>query len=286
MVDYLKRIIIVKEKSTHRKVKGSVKIVKEKSKVKFIAELISADVNFNNYAWQLCGEDKSFSGDMENALRFDVPLDDDFHFFKGGSFCIYNKENKDVLCYGEYGEPCLKESEIIKIAENKTENKIEYDDEIIATENYYQKENEKLLYKQTYNFKNENNEKIEKKEIDFPPFCDEEDFGGFKNRNFAETVKDKINKLIEGHEKITSLNESVEGGSFVKINYDNYRSYIVGKIEDCGTIKYILYGVNGSFGVLPENFHPGAKFIPESEFELEGRGYYFIFQDGKTGEII
>ena len=99
-------------------------------------------------------------------------------------------------------------------------------------------------------------------------------------------VREKLNKLLNSHEKITSLNDSVEGGSFVKINYDNYRSYIVGKIEKEGEIKYILYGVKGNFGALPENFHPSAKFIPESEFNLEGLGYYFIFQDGVTGEII
>lgn len=278
MLDYLKRIIIVKEKSSSRKVKGSVKIIRERGKVKLVANLIALDSNFNGYAWQLCGDNKTVLKNMENGLTIDMPLDDDFQFFKGASFSIFNKENNEIICYGEYGEPCLKENQI--------ENKIDYDDELIATENYYQRENEELLLKQIDGVENKNNEKIEEKEICLPPIFNETDFSRFQNGNYGEMVREKLNKLLNSHEKMTPLNDSVEGGSFVKINYDNYRSYIVGKIEKEGEIKYILYGVQGSFGVFPENFHPSAKFIPESDFNLEGLGYYFIFQDGVTGEII
>ncbi len=286
MTDYLKKIIIVKEKSTRRKVKGSVKIVKEKQKIQLFAELISTDVNFDGYAWQLSGEDKTIRGDMKNALRFDLPLGDDFHFFKGASFCVYNKADNDVLCYGEYGEPYLKEGELITTTENFQVSSVIYDDERIATENYYLKENEKLLFEQIEFAQNKNNEKIEKKEIEIPPFFNEKDFGGGENSRYYEKVYDKLEKLLNSHEKITPLNENVEGGNFVKINYDKYRSYIVGKIEKDGNIKYILYGVKGNYGVYPNNFHSNAKFIPESDFDLEGVGYYFIFQDALTGEVI
>ena len=276
MTDYIKKIIIVKEKSSRRKVKGSVKIIKEKSKSKFYVELIASDVNFNDYGWKLTGENKVITGDMQNMLRFDYPLNDDFHFFKGASFCVYNKIDNDILCYGEYGTPLLEE--------NILENNVEYDDEIIASENYYQ--NEKLLFNQTNFTKNENYEKEQEAKIPFKPFYDEKGFDCFQNEHFSERAKNKLIDLFNSHEKIPALSEVVEGGTFVKINYDNLKSYVVGKIEENKKIKYLLYGVKGRYGEKPKNFYNGAKFIPESEFNLDGAGYYFIFQDGITGEII
>ncbi len=276
MTDYIKKIIIVKEKSLRRKVKGSVKIIKEKRKINFHVELIADDVNFTNCGWKLIGEDKVVTGDMQNLLRFDYPLNDDFHFFKGASFCVYNKTDNDILCYGEYGTPFLEE--------NVVENKTEYDDEIIASENYYQ--NEKLLFNQTNFTKNENYEKEQEEEIPFKPFYDEKGFSDIENRFFSERVEKKLTDLFKNHEKIPTLNAVVEGGTFVKINYDDQKSYVVGKIEENNKIKYLLYGVKGCYGAKPEKFYDNAKFIPESEFDLEGEGYYFIFQDGNTGEII
>ena len=90
MIDYLKRIIIVKEKSLRCKIKGSVKIIKEKQKIKLVAELISSDLNFNDCIWCVSGEEKFLSQNMQNSLKFDYPLNDDFHFFKGASSTFTN----------------------------------------------------------------------------------------------------------------------------------------------------------------------------------------------------
>ena len=71
----------------------------------------------------------------------------------------------------------------------------------------------------------------------------------------------------------------------MKINYDENQSYYVGKIEEENRLKYVCYAVEGRFGVKEKEFEKKARFIPESPFELNGKGYYVIFENAETGEI-
>lgn len=293
MVEYCKRIIIVK--AVAEMVRGSIKLERENGTVKAHVEFISKNVNLNGLTWCLSGDTHAVIGETKDAYRLSFELDSNFTFVKGASFSICDLKSEKILCYGEYGTPCLKENTVVKylfnlnLKEIKSENeeiKGEYDDELIATENYYQKGYEELLLEQIDGIKNKNHKETPKKEIKKQPFSNEKGFGCIENYEYYRKIEDKLNLVLKSHEKAKSLNDLIEGGEFVRINYDKNRSYFVGKIEKDNKPKYICYGIMGMYGSYPENFTKNARFIPESEFNVEGVGYYFIFQNVHTGEVI
>ncbi len=291
-MNYYKRVIIVKEKAPNLKIKGSVRLIKDGD--------ITLDGDFilngtlNGYLWCLSGDSESVVGTFDNVCKFTYKLDDNFTFYKGASFSIMDKINKKILCYGESGTPYVDEKSSSKFLEEKyfkgakkivdNSSKIEYDDYLIATENYYSKEDEKLLYQQTNRTQNFNKQEEPKKEVTIEPVSNETGFSDCEDFNYYKKVEEKLNDLIKTHEKSKKLSELL-GGEIVKINYDELKEYFVGKILKEGKPKYILYGIRGSYSTIPKNFE-NAHFIPESEFNLEGMGYYFIFQSVHTGEVI
>ncbi|MBO5888980.1 MAG: hypothetical protein J6Q58_02445 [Clostridia bacterium] len=293
MADYAKKVIIIKE--VLEKVSGSVKLVKENGSVNAQVELVSKKVNLTDLIWCLSGDFNAVIGKTKDVYRFNFIVDSNFSFTNGASFCICDLKSKKMLCYGEFGRPCLNEYTVINYIYNidlndkkseKEDIKSEYDDELIATENYYQNNYEELLFEQIDDVKNKHKEETSKEEIKKQPFSNEKGSCRVENYEYYNRIENKLNEILKNHESITSLNRIIEGGNFVKIKYDKNRSYFVGKIEENKKPKYICYGVSGEYGKYPNGFSSNAHFIPESEFNAEGIGYYFIFQCVHTGEII
>ncbi len=293
MLNYHKKVIIIK--GVLENVSGSVKLVRENDKVKAQVEFITKNANLNDLIWCLSGDSHAVIGETKDVYRYTFELGNGFTFLKGASFCVCDTKSDKILCYGEFGAPCLKKNSVVEYLNNinlkdiKYENKnskSEYDDEVIATENYYQKEYEKLLLEQIDDVKNKHQEETSKEEIKEQSFSNEKDFSRIENYEYYRKIEDKLNAILNSHESVKNLNDLINGGEFVKINYDKNRCYFVGKIEEDKKPKYICYGVMGEYGKYPENFTENARFIPESEFNAEGLGYYFIFQNVHTGEII
>ncbi len=293
MVNYCKRVIIIK--STTEKVSGSAKLINENGTIKASVELISKSVNLDGYFWCLSGDNHVVIGETIDVYRYTLELDSKFTFLNGASFCICDLKGKKILCYGEYGTPCLRKNTVIEYLSTINfkdkkpeieEIKSEYDDELIATENYYNREYEELLLEQIDDVKNKHKEETSKKETKDQPFSNEKGTCRVENYEYYKKVEDKLNAILKNHESVFSLNELIDGGEFVKINYDNSRCYFVGKIVKNSKPKYICYGIKERYGNCPEEFIKNAHFIPESEFDYEGFGYYFIFQNVHTGEII
>ncbi len=291
-MNYYKRVIIVKEKAPNLKIKGSVRLIKD-GDITLEGDFI-LNGTLNGYLWCLSGDSESVVGTFPSVCKFSYKLDDNFTFYNGASFSIIDKSAKKILCYGKSGTPYINEEnssryleekyfkEANKIVDNSSE--FEYDDYLIASENYYSKENEKLLYQQTNGVQNFNKQEEAKKEVSVEPISNEADFIGCENFNYYKKVEEKLNELLKTHEKAEKISELL-GGEIVKVNYDETKEYYVGKILKEGNPKYILYGIRGSYSSTPKNFE-NAHFIPESEFNLEGMGYYFIFQSVHTGEVI
>ena len=130
-------------------------MLKEDNRVKLYAEfIINSQFNYENYAWILCGENEIISNCMTNACRFNLDLKYDFAFERGASFCVFDMLSSEIICYGEYGAPLLDFNGITKYAKKNCKNYQEnyetapsasgeqncnfrYDDESIATEDYF-----------------------------------------------------------------------------------------------------------------------------------------------------
>ncbi len=294
MLDYFKRIIIVTNTPDSPNIKGSVKLVKEGELVTLFGDFILKSEGLEGCACCVSGDSESVIKKIDNACKFSFNIDKRFTFYKGASFCIFNKSSKKILCYGESGIPYIDKINAQSYIKNNIFEKeilkgeselIEYDDELIATENYYGLENEELLRTKARLFKNSNNEKEAKKETQIKPNSDEEGSIGVENLEYYRKIEKQLNNLLKTHKKEQALNDMIKGGEFVKINYGENKEYYVGKIVIENVPKFILYGVRGSFSSPPYNFSY-SKFIPESHYDLEGRGYYMIFQSVHTGEII
>jgi len=302
MYKYLKRVIILSGENFGHKIKGSVKLIKD-SKVTFSVEFLQ-NLNYNNCYYVIVGDNDIFCEEFSNKLNFTKCLDDNFSFEQGALFMLYKTSPFEVVCYGEYGAPLydfIKTQEYAKkqniknynekgtTAENcnqTTANCSEkYDDECIATQNYYEVENNELLFNQTFFTQCETEKSQNEKETTKTPFFNEKESCRFQNYGYYEKIESKIKNLLNTHESYDKLNKIIPNGKFVKINYDENRIYLVGIII-VATVEYICYGVLGEYKNPPNNLKNYWFFIPNDSFNMAGMGHYIIFQNAFTGEII
>ena len=291
MNDYLKKVIILKlvDGSKNTPI-GSVKLLRENGEVNMYVELLKiADYRSIDLYWCVCGENKIAMGELPLAHSFKVKLDCDFLFLNSASFCVYSKCNLDVLAYGNYGENACDLSYIKSYLKTKNEkenneNSLCYDDELIANENYYNNDYEKLLHNQIFDFENCAEKENSKTQNASELFYNEACACSQKEYGYYERIKDKLDSLLSSSTPIKELNDIIDGGYFVKIPYDNTRHYAVGKITKNGSVKYVCYGVLGVYGEKP--FNEKSRFIPISLFSNCNSGYYIIFQNASTSEIV
>lgn len=180
----------------------------------------------------------------------------------------------------------------------------EYDDEAVATENFYELDEEiklktELLEKaENERLRNEiiqsdsgKQETPSQDENDFAVFGNEENTFGCENhsseRPFFATVKDEISSLFDKFPEESSLKKTFPEGDFIRINYSSEKFYVVGVIKERGKEKYVCYGVPATYSETPPKELDGyCTFIPVSVFDMKGDGYWMMFQDAVTGECI
>ncbi len=103
------------------------------------------------------------------------------------------------------------------------------------------------------------------------------------DKNFYIGIVDKIDELMTVYPPDDTLNNLIEGGRFVRVQYDDNEFYSVGTISVDDEVKYIVYAIEGLKDVLPpEETLPVADFLPTSG----ENGYWVIMQDASTGETI
>lgn len=127
-------------------------------------------------------------------------------------------------------------------------------------------------------------------EIDLPNGDDVLEEDKFDNKSeFLASIEEQINELLNSYEEEKALEELIPNSKFVKVNSkskdENF--YIFGVIYDNNEIKYIVYGIPGEYSVKPddeyENFY---QWLPLSNDEPEGYGYYLMYQDASNGNQI
>ncbi len=178
-----------------------------------------------------------------------------------------------------------------------------YNDEAVATENYFELDEQiknkldKINGWDNDNISNANgkttNLRQEKKEensngADF--LQDEENlFSGESKEElpFYVSAERELNALFEKFPPYENLLGFFPDSKWVKINYDQKHYYIVGVIKENKKEKYICYGVPANYSPEPPKELKGyCTFIPLSIFDMQGEGFWIMFQDAITGESI
>lgn len=176
-----------------------------------------------------------------------------------------------------------------------------YDDETVATENYYlnpDADAETLTIKDlrdeqtlhTADFRADDEGKAEKSRSEEKEkiYENEKHFAfGEKSRNFYLTVKKELDGIFDRYPADDSLEKTLPGSKWVRINYGENKYYVVGIITEKGAPKYICYGVPSPYGEYPPKELAGfCSFIPRSVFDMRGDGFWMMFQDAETGECV
>ena len=178
-----------------------------------------------------------------------------------------------------------------------------YDDEAVATENYYEYNKqiqEKLEAVKRWTLENvqvedgksdiRGQEEKEESIKDADCLKDETCTCECQDNSSAPyylTARKELDALFEKFPTEEQLLKIFPDSKFVKINYSESAYYVVGLVKEDGQEKYICYGVPGAYATNPPDQLAGyCTFIPLSVFNLLGDGYWIMFQDAITGECI
>lgn len=178
---------------------------------------------------------------------------------------------------------------------------VEYDDEVVATENYYSKNYTPNIVVGEKNYEDLPNENVE---VDLPNEKKEEETkengNSVKNENdtrsketcrdsltYYERTKGELDEIFSRFPKEENLVKIFPESKWCKVYYEEEKYYVVGLIKENEREKYICYGVYGEYSTTPPKELKGyCCFIPLSIFDLTGSGYWMMFQDAVTGASI
>lgn len=232
------------------------------------------------------------------------------HICSFGVFVVAFGSDKNLLTLEGFKRAIDKKAQAIKKQLTKVVTKYteeifqdDYDDEAVATENYYDldeeinkrleiiKENDEKLFNENGTVTSEDGKQEKSEEDTAYPSFENGDF--IKEQEFNQDnpyylhAKKELEDILDKFPVDQRLSSTFPESKFVRINYSSDKYYIVGTISFKGKIKYICYGVPSSYSPTPPKELEGyCSFIPLSIFESGGDGFYMMFQDAITGECI
>ncbi len=177
-----------------------------------------------------------------------------------------------------------------------------YNDEAVATENYFEIDDE--INKKLLSLKDKENESLQFKNELFTCDCqekeqkdlsqtlcdeDEKDFDKCQkpcSKHF-DTVKAELDEIFFKFPEEQSLKNHFKDSRWARIYYSADKYYVVGVICEGGEEKYICYGVPANYSKNPPKELAGfCSFIPLSIFNMFGAGYWIMFQDADSGKCV
>ena len=178
-----------------------------------------------------------------------------------------------------------------------------YNDEAVATENYYdfrEIENKLNLIMERDNGnlqpKNElphSGRKSQTQERSTENRCIKDETNESASTKYSKeapyylSVREELEKIFSNFPAEENLVKLFIGSRWAKVFYSGDKHYVVGIIPENGTEKYVCYGVPAIYSKEPPKELKGfCSFIPLSIFALEGSGYWMMFQDAVSGECI
>lgn len=179
-----------------------------------------------------------------------------------------------------------------------------YDDEVVATENYYL--NDKDFIRKLNIIESMDDEYLRNK--DSQPYCQsvqetQKEFSHgacaqnetakpprqeFNERNpYYDQAKPELDAIFDKFQKEETLSRMIADSKWARIYYSETKFYVVGLVKEKGVEKYICYGVPARYSPKPPKELDGfCSFIPLSLFDMKGDGYWMMFQSAITGECV
>ena len=181
----------------------------------------------------------------------------------------------------------------------------QYDDELVATENYYDYPDADLEHlslrdgKEKQDADRQQNDPRGEKGKDTAGAGKDEDaqslfrFAGAENLGsderacYYEKVKKELTALFSAYPEEDALKKLIPLSQWVRIAFGKGKFYVVGVIREGKKPKYICYGVPAEKrGDPPEALKGWCSFLPASLFDLDGKGYWMMYQDAETGACV
>jgi len=222
-------------------------------------------------------------------VKDDIPVSVCFGSADGDDFCEFRRAVA-FACQTRLSE--------------RVEREKNYDDEALATENYYEFD-QKIT---------QNLQKIKELEHGFIPVENakadndgvktkkqtKESFDGFEIEElhtFSKCDKEKpwgrehalkeVENLLSSHPEFAPLTKVIPKSKWAKVNFSADKFYVVGLVKEKGREKFICYGVPSKYTEPPPKELLGAcTFIPLSLFDMQGDGFYMMFQDLDDGKCV
>ncbi len=179
-----------------------------------------------------------------------------------------------------------------------------YDDEVVATENYYDLDGDfakKLKFIESFDNDNlfsenglsscDGKEETEKNGSVFNGAPHETNASACQDYSpdnpYYLTVKKELDGIFIKFPEEPCLIRNVPDSKWAKIYYSETKYYVVGLVVENNSEKYICYGVPAKYSPTPPDTLKGfCSFVPKSIFDLTGEGYWMMFQDAVTGECV
>ncbi len=221
-----------------------------------------------------------------------------------------NEVNLPLVAFAREGkgasEDILSQAFSIKLSEERLRKNVEgcYNDEAVATENYYTLEeditkkvdlingwNDEFNRDEAVNKYIECEKEEEKGKNQCNGISNEEDLKESKiysgDNPYYLSAKNELEELFNKFPKDESLSSILPNGRFCKIHYAKDKYYTVGTVMERGEVKYICYGVPANYSPEPpKELKDYCSFVPLSLFNLQGEGFWMMFQDAITGECV
>ena len=101
-------------------------------------------------------------------------------------------------------------------------------------------------------------------------------------------IAEQLQELFDTYPREYSLEKLIDNSKWVKINHEEENKYyVVGLIYDNDDVKYICYGVPGSYYTEPPMELQGySQWLPTDVNDPYNNGYWVMYQDSETGENI
>ena len=108
------------------------------------------------------------------------------------------------------------------------------------------------------------------------------------NETFFETIAEQVENLFSSYPAESSLEELIPNSKWVKIDYENDGNfYVLGLIYEDITLKYICYGVPGTYAnTAPNGLDSYSQWLPTDINNPQDGGYWVMYQDALTGESV
>ena len=271
----LKGIAIVETANKTAQIKVSFTV-----DIKCDFSLVFAVADDNNLRFYNIGNKQSFT--IDNLVNFS--------WEKGGILLVFDSENLVPVCAGNYKNCPLEIDDIlhnftINLNTISSQKNMLYDDEIIATENYFNYENQPDIQTKIDLAFSEKETETSGGKAQNEFVYNETNFGSSQEK-YYEKVISNAKKVLNSNTIFEPLTNHFENSKFVKICNPQEKVYYFGVIYEGDTPKYFCYAIDGIYSFPPPQFEHGAYFIPKSPFDLKGDGYYAIYQDAITGKKI